>query len=45
MKTEEAIKKLIEEKLKDLTKEELEELLRLLKLAREKKKKSPASED
>lgn len=44
MKTEEAIRKLIREKLADLTKEELEELQELLKKIRAKKK-SPASKD
>lgn len=45
MKTEEAIRKLIKEKLSDLTKEELEELRELLKRIQAKKKKSPSAKD
>jgi hypothetical protein len=37
MKTEEAIKKMIKERLKDYTKEELEEILKLLKSKKSKK--------
>lgn len=44
MKTEEAIRKLIREKLADLTKEELEELKELLKKIKSKKK-SPTPKD